>query len=105
MCTPADDTILIAGTIVGSINLFDLKDYQTSTYRQDELDFQALLRNIDNNAEQDNGETNIEKRLRDLKAKFSIYRPTFSTDGLANYFHFSPIRKLVFVTKFGSSAA
>jgi hypothetical protein len=33
MCTPAEDNILIVGTIVGSINLYDLKDFETSTYR------------------------------------------------------------------------
>ena len=67
MCTPADDTILLAGTVVGSINLFDLKDYQTSNYRQDELDFTALLKSIEPNAELDNGDTNLEKKLRDLR--------------------------------------
>lgn len=105
MCTPADDTILLAGTIVGSINLFDLKDYQTSSYRLDELDYAGLLKSVEPTADLDNGDTNLEKKLRDLKTKFAIYHPTFSTDGLANYFHFSPIRRLVFVTKFGGSAA
>lgn len=33
MCTPADDNLLLAGTIVGSINLYDLKDFETSSYR------------------------------------------------------------------------
>lgn len=31
--------------------------------------------------------------------------PTFSTDGLPNYSHFSPIKRLVFVTKFGGATA
>ena len=105
MCTPADDSILLAGTIVGSINLFDLKDYQTSSYRLDELDYNSLLKAVEPNAEAENGDTNIEKRLRDLRTRYSIHHPTFSTDGLANYFHFSPIRRLVFVTKYGGSAA
>ena len=105
MCTPADDTLLLAGTVVGSINLFDLKDFQTSNYRLDELDYNAVLKATEPNAESDNGDTNIDKKLRELKTKFAIHHPTFSTDGLANYFHFSPIRRLLFVTKFGGSAA
>jgi hypothetical protein len=51
MCTPGDDSILLAGTIVGSINLFDLKDYHTSSYRLDELNYQALLQTLDPNFE------------------------------------------------------
>jgi hypothetical protein len=31
--------------------------------------------------------------------------PTFSTDGVPNYSHFSPIRKLVFITKIGATSA
>lgn len=31
--------------------------------------------------------------------------PTYSSDGLPNYFHFSPIRKIVFISKFGGGAA
>ena len=40
-----------------------------------------------------------------MKSNFSIYYSTFSTDGLPNYFHFSPIKKLQFITKFGGSSA
>ena len=43
MCTPADDTVLIAGTIVGSLNIFDLKNLGNSGYRLDELNYEALL--------------------------------------------------------------
>lgn len=39
MCTPADDTILITGTIVGSLNIFDLKNLNKSNYRLDELNY------------------------------------------------------------------
>ena len=31
--------------------------------------------------------------------------PTFATDGVPNYSHYSPIRKLSFITKIGSSSA
>jgi hypothetical protein len=27
MCTPADDGILIVGTVIGSINLYDLNEF------------------------------------------------------------------------------
>jgi len=33
MCTPADDNLLLVGTVVGSINLYDLKDFESTTYR------------------------------------------------------------------------
>lgn len=44
MCTPADDNILIIGTVVGTINLYDLKDFETDQYRLDELDYNSLLK-------------------------------------------------------------
>lgn len=45
MCTPADDNILIVGTIVGSINLYDLSDLETNnTYRENELDYTSLMK-------------------------------------------------------------
>ena len=39
MCTPGDDSILLAGTTVGSITLFDLKEFSSSNYRLEELDY------------------------------------------------------------------
>jgi len=30
MCTPADDSVLIVGTSVGTINLYDLQDFENS---------------------------------------------------------------------------
>lgn len=44
MCTPADDNILIAGTIVGSINLYDLKDFDSYLFRNEDLDYSSLLK-------------------------------------------------------------
>lgn len=44
MCTPADDNILIVGTVVGSINLYDLSDLETNSYRENELDYMSLMK-------------------------------------------------------------
>ena len=38
MCTPADDQILIVGTVVGSICLYDLTDFE-SALKRDFLDY------------------------------------------------------------------
>lgn len=45
------------------------------------------------------------EKLISLKSLYAVQWPTFSTDGLPNYNHYSPIRKLVFITKLGGSAA
>lgn len=43
MCTPGDDGILIVGTCLGSLYLYDLNEYESSSQRIDELDYDALL--------------------------------------------------------------
>ena len=43
MCTPADDSLLIVGTNVGSICLFDMSDFEYAVVKPDYLNFQALL--------------------------------------------------------------
>ena len=47
MCTPGDDSILIVGTIHGSLQLYDLKEFDMGNARNEELDFEALLRDQD----------------------------------------------------------
>jgi len=42
MCTPADDQILILGTEVGSICLYDLTDFE-SAIKRDFLDYKLLI--------------------------------------------------------------
>ena len=48
ICTPGDDSILIVGTALGSINLYDLKEFEVSGGNgrggAHELDFDALLK-------------------------------------------------------------
>jgi len=46
MCTPADDNILIVGTVLGSINLYDLSDFDNSNFRENELNYNALMKII-----------------------------------------------------------
>ena len=105
MCTPGDDNVVICGTSVGSLVIFDMKDYESSNYRQDELNYDALLRKLHPDIDSEQGETNQSNLLKTLKSDFAIYYSTYSTDGFPNYFHYSPIKKLQFITKFGGSSA
>jgi patatin-like phospholipase/acyl hydrolase len=58
MCTPGDDQILIAGTSVGSLVLFDLQDFESATVQQNLFDYESLLM-VQNPADQDeNGDFN-----------------------------------------------
>ena len=43
ICTPGDDGILIVGTILGSLNLYDLNEFDSSSQRIEELNYEALL--------------------------------------------------------------
>ncbi len=43
MCTPGDDSIIILGTIHGSIQLYDLKEFDMGNARNEELNFEALM--------------------------------------------------------------
>ena len=42
MCTPADDQILILGTEVGSICLYDMSDFE-SAIKKDFLDYKLMI--------------------------------------------------------------
>lgn len=43
MCTPGDDGLLILGTILGSLCLYDLNEFDSTLQRIDELDYDSLL--------------------------------------------------------------
>ena len=58
-----------------------------------------------NDPELDQGEVNLAKSLKRLRAKYKVLGYTFATDSMDDYKHFSPIRQLEFVTKAGSSYA
>ena len=104
MCTPADDQILIVGTDVGSLSLYDLTAFEASGLKNDFFDYEALLM-AENSPELDQGDTNLAKSLKKIRAKYKVLGYTFATDALDDYKHFSPIRQLEFVTKAGSSYA
>lgn len=44
-------------------------------------------------------------RMQQVRSRYSVLWPTFATDGVPNYSHYSPIRKLTFITKVGSTSA
>lgn len=45
ICTPGDDTLLIVGTVHGSINLYDLKELDTgAASNADDMDYETLLK-------------------------------------------------------------
>lgn len=59
MCTPGDDTILIAGTVHGSINLYDLKELDMGNVRNEEFNYELLMSlkvpestSLDNNSDE-----------------------------------------------------
>ena len=104
MCTPADDQILIVGTDVGSLSLYDLTAFEASGLKNDFFDYEALLM-AENSPEIDQGDTNLAKSLKKIRAKYKVLGYTFATDALDDYKHFSPIRQLEFMTKAGSSYA
>lgn len=43
MCTPGEDNLLIVGTTVGSLYLFDLSELEVSSISGENLNFNALL--------------------------------------------------------------
>lgn len=104
MCTPGDDQILIIGTSVGSICLFDLTDFESQT-GVDFLDFKNYLSCQQPQLMLDGDVAAINKEVKDLGQRYKVLTHTFQTDVLPEYQHFSPIRRLKFVSKVGSAPA
>lgn len=102
MCTPGDDQILVAGTAVGSLVLFDLQDFESAPVYKNLFDYESLLMQ-QNQVDQD--DLNPQKALKKLKQKYRVLGPIFATDALPNNQHVSPITRLTFVSKHGSSPA
>ena len=71
MCTPADDQILIAGTDVGSLVLYDLTAFESASLKDDFFDYEALLM-AQNDPTLDQGETNLAKSLKKIKTFVSV---------------------------------
>lgn len=83
ICTPFEN-ILICGTTLGSINVFDLNEE---------------VRNEDINL---GDEVNNNLEMEALRRHYKLLTPTFITDGLDNVVHYFPISKLVSLVKKGS---
>jgi len=92
------------GTDVGSLALYDLTAFESAGLKNDFFDYEALLM-AENDPENDQGDTNLAKSLKKIRAKYKVLGHTFATDAMEGYKHFSPIRQLEFVSKAGSSYA
>lgn len=104
MCTPGDDSLLIVGTLHGSLQLYDLKQFDYGNPRNDELDYEGVLRIMGNGEVNPDSEDYL-NQVKTVKNRYNILWPSFSSDGLASYCHFSPIKRLLFITKFGGLSA
>jgi len=108
LCTPANDQLLIAGTSVGSLVLYDLAAFETAGLKQDFFDYEALLMHYAQDPELAGELKDIDnphKLNKLVRAKFKVLGSTFATDSMTGYKHFSPIRRLKFVSKVGQSHA
>lgn len=84
MCTPADDQILIVGTEVGSLCLFDLTDFE-SQVGADFLDFHNYIAKNDPQLMASNDELAVQTQVKELQSRFKVLTHTFQTDALPNY--------------------
>ena len=101
MCTPADDQLLIIGTDVGSLVLYDLTAFETAGLQQAFFDYEALLMRYAEDPDMAELASNPAKLLKQIRAKYKVLGCTFATDSMEGYKHLSPIRKLKFVSKAG----
>lgn len=108
MCTPADDQVLLAGTDVGSIALFDLNAFGdgSANYSDALFDYEGLLRwQMMNGGMDQDSDVDHRKALKKLRANFNVIGHTFCTDMLEENQHIAPIRQLEFVNKVGKGNA
>ena len=91
MCTPGDDQILIIGTSIGSLALYDLTAFESAGLKDDFFDYEALLM-AQNDPASMQDDTNLEKSLKKIRARYKVLGQTFATDSMDNYKHYSPIR-------------
>lgn len=75
MCTPGDDALLIAGTVLGSLYLYDLNEFDSSQdLRADELNYESLLHAYHPelaSPDQQDSEFYIE-RLQQVRSRFGV---------------------------------
>lgn len=65
--------------------------FEAAGLKNDFFDYEALLM-AQNDPELDQGDINLAKSLKKLRAKYKVLGYTFATDSMDDYKHFSPIR-------------
>lgn len=104
MCTPGSADLIILGTILGSLFLFDLKNIETNPNLQYNYNYTALLKQLIPKFDELE-EHKKNQKLQRAMIKYSVQTHIFLTDGLENHPHFSPVKKLVFINKQASGIA
>lgn len=99
MCTSGEDDVLICGTVLGSLMLFDLKDYTSVSYISRFLNWEAL-----SNYVQSTGEGSQFGSEQALRGKYTPKTVSFITDGMQDYPHMDSIEKLVLISKVGAGS-
>ena len=72
MCTPGDDGILIVGTILGSLCLYDLNEFDQSQQWSDQLNYESLLLAFQPELAQQNDSDEFQDKLQQMRSRFSI---------------------------------
>lgn len=105
MCTTGDDEVLICGTSLGSLILYDLKDFDSISFIAKYLNWEALLQyTLQSEGAGDLGDKERKAKKSSLKAVYTPKTASFITDGMTEYPHLSPIEKLVLVSRIGSGS-
>lgn len=100
MCTPGTKDVLILGTTLGSLFLYDLKNLET-TNAISNLNYVSLLE-IKLEGFKQLDEYRKQKKIQLAMNRYRVIGPCFLTDGLPDYKHFSPIKSLRFVRTLNS---
>jgi hypothetical protein len=102
MCTSGSADSLIVATSLGSLILYDLKNIIDSNPTLNKmLNYKGLLEA----SIKDWDQFEMDKKqayMNNATQKFSILNHSFICDGLNNYPHFSPIKKLSFISRSSS---
>ena len=98
MCTSGEDDVLICGTVLGSLMLYDLKDYESTSFISRFLNWEALTQYVQSAEGSDAASESA------LRGKYTPKTVSFITDGMQDYPHMNPIEKLVLVSKVGAGS-
>lgn len=98
MCTSGNANVLIVGTVVGSLTLFDLSKHHGNTSINSTLNYTALLEvSVKDFTTMDPARQ--EGYLAQCRQKYFVLSPCYFCDGLPKYPHYVPIKKLMFITR------